>query len=120
MTVCRGLAAVNDTTNRTLKECMYSIVEQAKWNKGVFILILNRLRRFLEPRKHGAFASGKMLAGVPVLSYLGKDILHQTELIWDKRVGFNKVILTRVSLQIQNGIIECEEVLQNSAILTII
>ena len=50
--VCCLLATLNNTTNRTVKECMYGVVEQVERCKCILVLILNFLCCLLESRKH--------------------------------------------------------------------
>ena len=79
---------------------MDRVVEQAEWNQRVFIPLLDGLRGLLEARQHRALAAGQMLAGVSVFTDLGKNILHQPELVGHKGIGFDKVILTSIPLQV--------------------
>ena len=60
-----------------------------------------------------------MFAGVSVLTDLRQDVLHQTELIRHKGIGFNEIIFTSIALQIQHGIIEGKQVFENSAVLAV-
>jgi len=110
--VCRCLAAVDDPANGALKEGMYRVVEQVERNKGILVLILHLLRRFLEAGEHGALTTRQMLAGVSVLADFSKYLLNDDELIRDKREGCGKLRAIREALDVQHRVVEGIEVFQ--------
>ena len=98
---------------------MYGIIEAEERNQRVLVLILNLLRGFLEPGQHGALTTGEMLAGIAVLTDLSKDLLHDDELIRDKREIHCELICSGKALDIQNGTREAEEIAKDRIILMI-
>ena len=119
MIICRSLATINNSPDRTLKECMYGIVEEAERDKCVLILVFNSLCCLLESGKHRTLTAGKMLPGIAMLTNLCEDVLHQSELIRNERICFDKVILTGITFQVQYSLVECKEVLQHSTVLAV-
>ena len=98
MMICCILATVNDMANGTVQECVKGIIKQIERNKCIFIFVLDCLSCFLKAGKHGAFAAGEMLSRVSMLSDFRKNILHQAELIGNKRISFYKFALASVAL----------------------
>ena len=113
------LAALDHTANGTVKEGMYGIVEAEERNQRVFVLILNLLSCFLETGQHGTLTTGKVLAGVAVLTDLSKDLLHDDELIRDKREVYCELVCSGKALDIQNGVREAEEIAKDRIIFMI-
>ena len=119
MVICRSLATVDNSPDRTFKECMNGIVEEAERDKCVLVLVFNSLGGLLESGKHRTLTAGKMLSGIAMLTNLCEDVLHQSELIRNKRICFDKVILTGITFQVQNSLVECKEVFQHSTVLAV-
>ena len=84
------LAALDHPADRTVQESMYSIIKAEERNKCILVPLLNFLCSFLETRKHGTLTAGQMLARISMLADFGKYLLHDNELIWNKREIFCK------------------------------
>ena len=117
--ICCILAALNHAANRTIKEGMYGIIEAEERDQSVLVLVLNLLRRLLETGKHRALTTGKVLAGVTVLTDLRKDLLHDDELIRNKREVYSKLVCTGKALDIQDGVREAEEIAKHRVVFLI-
>ena len=98
---------------------MNGVIEQAERNKCILVFVFNSLCGLLKAGKHRTFAAGKMLSGITVFTNLGENILHQSELIRNKRICLNKVIFTGIPLEIQHSVIESKEVLQYGTVFAI-
>ena len=107
----RILAAVDDTANCTFKESMYRVVKLIERHKGVFVLVLNFLRRLLEAGQHGAFAARKVLAGVTVLADFRENLLDDDKLIWDKGERRAKLRCAGKALDVEDRIIKGKQAL---------
>ena len=75
------LAALDDPADRTVQESMYGIIEAEERHKGILVLLLDFLCRFLEAGQHGTLTTGQVLAGISVLADFSKYLLHNDELI---------------------------------------
>ena len=98
---------------------MYGIIEAEERDQSVLVLVLNLLRRLLETGKHRALTTGKVLAGVTVLTDLRKDLLHDDELIRNKREVYSKLVCTGKALDIQDGVREAEEIAKHRVVFLI-
>ena len=102
------LAALDDAADGAVQEGMNRVVETEEWHKRVLIARLDLLSSFLKAGEHRTLAAGEVLAGVAVLAQLGEDLLHDDELIGDKREIHRKLAGTGIALDVQNGIGEAE------------
>ena len=94
----------------TNEETMHRVIEAEKRHEGVFIPFLHFLSCLLKTGKHGAFAAGKVLAGVSVFADFGKDLLHENELIGDEGEVHGKFLWSFVTTNILDGIGETEQI----------
>ena len=117
--VSRGLAAVNDAPDRALKESMDSIIEEVEGDKGILVLILHLLCRFLESGQHRTLTTGKMLAGIAVFPNFSKYLLDDDKLIRHKGEGGRKLRTVRKSLDVQHRIVEGVKVFQDGVFFII-
>src|SRR5699024_457612 len=92
---------------------------QAERNKCILVFVFNSLCGLLKAGKHRTFAAGKMLSGITVFTDLGENILHQPELVRNKRISLNKVVFTGVPLEIQHSVIESKEILQYGTVFAV-
>ena len=98
---------------------MDRIIEQVKRGQGEFVPVLDSLGGLLETREHGPLAAGEMLAGVAVLADLGKDLLHEDELIRHEGEVFGKLGGAGEALDIQDGIVKAEQITQDRIVVVI-
>ena len=90
---------------------MYRVVKLIERHKGVFVLVLNFLRRLLEAGQHGAFAARKVLAGVTVLADFRENLLDDDKLIWDKGERRAKLRCAGKALDVEDRIIKGKQAL---------
>ena len=117
--VCRLLAALDHSADRTVKECVNCVVEEIERCQCIFVLILDLLCSFLESGQHGTLTAGQMLSGIAVLANLGEHLLHDDELIRYEREVPCKLSRTAVALDVQNGIREGEQISQHGIIFVV-
>ena len=104
------LAALDHTPDGAFEESVDGIIEEIERSQCVFVFILDLLGCLLETGEHGTLAAREVFAGITVLPDLCKDLLHQDELIRHKRKVLSKLASASVSLNVQNGIGEGEQV----------
>ena len=110
--VRRLLAALDHPAYGAVQEGMDGVVEAEERHECGFVLLLNPLHRLLKARQHGALAAGQVLARIAVLANLGKHLLHDDELVGHKGEIHGKLGGAGVTLDVQYGIGEAEQVAQ--------
>ena len=112
-------AAVNNAGDGAVQERVQRVVEQIERCEGVLVLGLDLLRGLLEAGQHRAFAARKVLARVAVLADLGKDLLHDDELIRHEGEVIRELLRSAVALDVEDGVGEAEQIAQHSVVFVV-
>ena len=118
---CLGgtLGALDDAADGAVEEGVYGVVEEVEGREGVLAPVLDALRCLLEAGEHGALSAGEVFAGVAVLADLGKDFLHEDELVGDEGEGPRKFGGVSITADVLYRLGEAEDVFQDGVVLPI-